>query len=31
MRYLTETVAAGGRLHGASDPAFGTLFVLREA
>ncbi len=30
VRYLTETVASGGRLHGASDPAFGTLFVLRE-
>lgn len=31
VRYLTETVGAGGRLHGASDPAFGSLFVLREA
>ena len=30
VRYLRETVAAGGRLHGASDPAFETVFVLRE-
>ena len=30
VRYLTETVASGGRLHGASDPGFATLFVLRE-
>lgn len=28
VRYLRETVAAGGRLHGASDPAFETMFVL---
>jgi len=30
VRYLRETVASGGRLHGASDPAFGTVFVLAE-
>jgi lysine decarboxylase len=28
VRYLRETVASGGRLHGASDPAFETMFVL---
>jgi lysine decarboxylase len=30
VRYLRETVASGGRLHGASDPAFATMFVLAE-
>lgn len=30
VRYLTETVAAGGRLHGASSAAFETVHVLRE-
>ena len=28
--YLRELVAAGARLHGASDPEFETLFVVRE-
>jgi lysine decarboxylase len=30
VRYLSETVAAGGRLHGASSSAFETVHVLRE-
>ncbi len=30
MRYLRETLAAGSRLHGASDPALRTINVLRE-
>ncbi len=30
VRYLRETVAAGGRLHGAHDAAFELVFVLRE-
>ncbi len=28
VRYLRETVASGGRLHGASDPSFATVYVL---
>jgi lysine decarboxylase len=28
--YLRELVAAGARLHGASDPAFETIYVVRE-
>ena len=28
--YLHELVRAGARLHGASDPRFATVFVLRE-
>jgi len=28
--YLRELTAAGGRLHGASDPSFRTVFVLRD-
>lgn len=31
VRYLTETVEAGGRLHGASSATFATVHVLREA
>jgi lysine decarboxylase len=30
VAYLREIVAAGSRLHGASDPAFTTINVLRE-
>ncbi|HEY3019577.1 MAG TPA: amino acid decarboxylase [Solirubrobacteraceae bacterium] len=30
VAYLSELVAAGARLHGASDPAFGTINVLAE-
>jgi lysine decarboxylase len=30
LRYLRETLAAGSRLHGASDPALRTINVLRE-
>jgi arginine decarboxylase len=29
-RYLGETLDSGGRLHGASDPAFRSIHVLRE-
>jgi arginine decarboxylase len=29
VEYLRELKEAGARLHGASDPAFGTIFVLR--
>jgi lysine decarboxylase len=28
--YLHELAASGARLHGASDPAFNTINVLRE-
>ena len=28
---LTELVASGARLHGASDPAFATIHVLKES
>ena len=28
VAYLRELVASGARLHGASDPAFGTINVL---
>jgi len=31
VAYLQELAAGGGRLHGASDPAFRTINVLREA
>ncbi|MCW2950902.1 MAG: Orn/Lys/Arg decarboxylase major region [Conexibacter sp.] len=31
IAYLRELVRAGARLHGASDPAFGTIHVLRDA
>ncbi|MDX6627735.1 MAG: arginine decarboxylase, partial [Solirubrobacterales bacterium] len=31
IAYLRELVLAGARLHGASDPAFATINVLREA
>lgn len=31
VRYLRETVASGGRLHGASDPGFATMYVLAAA
>ena len=31
MRYLSELVDSGARLHGASDPSFGRIHVLREA
>ena len=30
VAYLRELLASGGRLHGASDPAFDTVTVLRE-
>ena len=30
MRYLRELTAAGARLHGAADPAFATVRVLRR-
>lgn len=30
LGYLREIVAAGSRLHGASDPSFATIHVLRE-
>jgi lysine decarboxylase len=30
VAYLRELVAAGARLHGASDPAFQTLYVVRD-
>ena len=30
VTYLSELAAGGGRLHGASDPAFRTINVLRE-
>ena len=30
VEYLRATLAAGGRLHGASDPGFETIYVLRE-
>jgi lysine decarboxylase len=30
VAYLRELVASGGRLHGASDPSFATLHVLRH-
>ena len=30
VAYLRELVASGARLHGASDPAFGTINVLSE-
>ena len=29
VEYLRELKDAGARLHGASDPAFGTIYVLR--
>jgi lysine decarboxylase len=29
VRYLRELTAAGARLHGASDPGFETITVLR--
>lgn len=31
VSYLHELHGSGARLHGASDPAFGSVFVLREA
>ena len=31
VAYLRELVAAGARLHGASDPAFRTLYVVRAS
>lgn len=31
VTYLRELAAAGARLHGASDPAFATITVLRDA
>jgi arginine/lysine/ornithine decarboxylase len=31
VAYLRELAASGARLHGASDPAFETINVLREA
>jgi arginine decarboxylase len=31
VAYLRELAAAGARLHGASDPAFETITVLRDA
>jgi lysine decarboxylase len=31
VAYLRELKASGARLHGASDPSFGTVFVLRSA
>ncbi len=31
VAYLRELAAAGARLHGASDPAFATITVLRDA
>ena len=31
IAYLRELRDAGARLHGASDPAFGTITVLRAA
>jgi arginine decarboxylase len=30
VAYLSELAAGGARLHGASDPAFRTINVLRE-
>ncbi len=30
MTYLRELAGSGARLHGASDPAFQTINVLRE-
>ncbi|MFM8762527.1 MAG: aminotransferase class I/II-fold pyridoxal phosphate-dependent enzyme [Solirubrobacterales bacterium] len=30
VEYLKATLEAGGRLHGASDPGFATIYVLRE-
>jgi lysine decarboxylase len=31
IEYLQELVAAGARLHGASDPTFETIYVVRDA
>ena len=31
VAYLRDLAAAGARLHGASDPAFETIAVLRDA
>jgi lysine decarboxylase len=30
VAYLREIVDAGSRLHGASDPQFASVYVLRE-